>query len=180
MADIRGWCDERFEPLRELMRARQGVVRATATESLGAYADGRPKVQAALIASLDDPEPSVRVAAVRALVRAEPSPAVRAALDAHDLERHKATFGTDDLEYARALRVARLIQEGDTHWDAIAEGLADTRRYERAAWWHLLGRALRLPVLDYNPQPQPRDGTPAISPDDVARILETLSARRTS
>ena len=93
-----------IEPLLGLMRERLAVIRATATESLASYLDGRPEVERDLIAALDDPEPSVRVAALRALVAAPLSDAVGRALDAHGLERHKATFGMEDREYARAIR----------------------------------------------------------------------------
>ncbi len=166
--------------LRDLMQARLGVVRATATESLGSYVESHPEVETALVSSLDDPEPSVRVAALRALVQAPPSETVRAALRAHDVARHEATFGTDDREYARALTVARLVQEGAAHWPAIREGLGDERRYERAAWWQLLNRALALPPLEYDPQPQPKTGQAPIDERDEAVVMAVLERRRSA
>ena len=159
-----------------LLGEKIGFVRAAALSALGAYArDGAPSVLAALVAGLDDPDCGAQVAAMQALVAALPTEIVREAIAKHDEAAHTARCGAD-ANYAMALTVVRLVQEGDAHWPRVRDGLRSKDRVERRSWWDLLRLALDLYEHLYDPIADP--ASPDWRPIDDAHVLKALRARR--
>jgi HEAT repeat protein len=164
------------EPLIGLLAEPTEIVRSVAAGSLGSYVDASQAAFAALVRTLDDPQPGPRVAALKSLALARPSAALLAALRAHDSASHEKVFGMEDREYRVAEQVALLVQEGDAHWAEVRQGLLHAERAVRRAWWDLLKTSLGLPPDVYDATPAP-DAPTWRAPDEAA-ILAALSARR--
>jgi hypothetical protein len=167
--------------LQNLLQEKAGFVRAAALGALGTYLamSGHPgsrwqEVLGAVVERLEDPDCGAQVAAMQALVGAPPSDLVRAAIAKHDEAAHAALCGAD-ANYAMAITVVRLAQEGELHWPKVREGLRSKDRVERRTWWDLLRLALDLYEHDYDPIADP--ASPDWRPINEAKVLDTLRRR---
>lgn len=163
------------EPLRRLLRAPQGFVRAAAAEVLDGLARRDAAVVQDLLAALDDPDCGVRVAAMKGLVGAPVDARVLRAARAHDEAAHAQRCG-HDATFGWARSAVLLVQEGASHAGPLLEGCAHPDRVVRRSAWDLLRSALDLPEWLFDPLPAP--GSPLARPLDRAAVAAAIDARR--